>query len=197
LTNCFDAHFRKVQNANFSSRNSGINIDEAEKVKLGFKSIKEGCELEAQPRNSSLNKYHFKKVGQLILAESANDNFVIDEADHIEAPSAVFSNFKIGKINKTLYFNISSGDLTIGEIGKGFESININNQVSTIIIGIEKDCAYKLSAYQNEESEYFFPKTAQKVDSGENVQIVFLKGDKTTAGNISIRCRQCKVVFND
>lgn len=196
--NCYSVHFDKVNSANFSAKNSGIAIDNGKKIRVGFKSMKGVCELPFNKVvNSSLNKYYFKKVGELAVAESANDKFEIGEIDHIDVPTAVFSNFKIEKLNKTLFSSISSGDLTVSKISAGFESVNINNKTSTVILGAADNCSYTLNAYRNDVSEFFLPKSAKKVNESGNLTATFLKGDKAVAGNISIRCEQCKVVFMD
>ena len=198
FTNCNDVHFKSIKMANFSAKNSGIYINEVEKLMLGFKSLKTGCEFMTESvTNSALNEFHIKKAGEILISESSTDNFVIDEVDHLEIPTAVFSNFKIVKLNKTLFSNMTSGDLTISTINKGFESININNKTSTVILGTDKDCSYTLNAYRNNVSEFFFPKSAKMMNEEGSLTSTFLKGDKVTAGNISIRCEQCKVVFMD
>lgn len=198
LTNCKNVHFKRIGEANFSAKNSGIYINEVAKLMLGFQSLKNGCELVSKNfANSALNEFHIKKAGQILISESSTDNFVIDEVDHLEVPKAVFSNFKIVKLNKTLFANISSGDLTISTIAAGFESVNINNKTSTVILGTAKDCSYTLNAYRNDVSEFFLPKSAKAMNKDGDMTSTFLKGDKSVAGNISIRCEQCKVVFMD
>lgn len=198
LTNCNMVNFKSIETANFSAKNSGIYINQVEKLMLGFKSLKTGFELETEKvTNSALNEFHIKKAGEILISESSTDNFVIDEVDHLEIPTAVFSNFKIVKLNKTLYSNITSGDLTISTISKGFQSININHKTSTVILGTANDCSYTLNAYRNNVSEFFFPKSAKMMNEEGGLTATYLKGDKATAGNISIRCEQCKVVFMD
>jgi len=198
FTNCKDVHFKSIGEGNFSAKNSGIYINKVEKLMLGFQRLKNGCELVSKKNvNSALNEFHIKKAGQILVSESSTDQFVIDEVDHLEVPKAVFSNFKIVKLNKTLFANISSGDLTISTIAAGFESVSINNKTSTVILGTAKDCSYMLNAYRNDVSEFFLPKSAIAMGKEEGMTSTFLKGNKATAGNISIRCEQCKVVFMD
>lgn len=196
--NCYSVQFGTVENVNFSAKNAEIGFKEVATMQIGFKSMKGVCELPFNKvANSSLNKYYFKKVGELTVAESANDNFEIDEIDNLAVPHAVFSNFRIGQLNKELYLQVSSGDLTLSKIAAGFESVMINNKTSTIILGTASDCSYTLDAYRNDVSEFLLPKSAKAIDKDKGMSSTYLKGDKATAGKITILCEQCKVVFMD
>ena len=87
---------------------------------------------------------------------------------------------------------VVNGDLSIKEIQAGFEKINLNNEVSTIHLGVEKLENYSLNSPKVSKTEMEGLAELGFSDDRNGV-----KGDAKLGGKITLNCENCKIIFED
>jgi hypothetical protein len=81
------------------------------------------------------SKYRINKIGE-ISVESRRDNFIIDQTESLEGNS-YFTDFEIGTLTKAVDLIARYGNLNIGIIEKGFESVQINSGFSDLYLKLD------------------------------------------------------------
>ncbi len=183
------------------------NINEIEmtfkEAEVNIKSVKNGIfnshksKLEVQSGNKIttdgyLSKINIHKVDSLKITNTSNDKFYIGEVQHIKAKSSFFSNYEIGKLHKSLNMKLVNGDLSIKQIQAGFDNIQLNNEVSTIRLGVEQLKNYSLTSSNVNKTEIEGLERNSFTD-GKNGS----KGDPSLGGKILLSCENCKVIFEN
>jgi len=78
-----------------------------------------------------------------LKTDSRYDNFDLGELNTLIAES-MYTNIKADKLNSVLNLQNGYGDVKIGVIPAGFDSINITNKYASIKLGIAPDASYYL-----------------------------------------------------
>ncbi len=197
----------RLNNAGFNSESvneldlkiafSTVRLQEINQLKLDSESsqlsIKNIDKLQA---TSSFSKYILGSVDQLILEKSSSDNFSIKEVKDIRSTASTFSDFRITNLFKNLDIKANSGDIVVDYIKQGFEKIQLNNSFSTISLGVEETTDYTIEVFNNPFTSYDYPKGLIETKKEDDTGAYLLKGNKSKAGIIQIRCESCKVLFD-
>ena len=171
-----EASFESVEKGKFELQQGKLNIRDAKDLTL----------------KSYLSKVNIDKVDSLRISNTSNDKFYFGEIQAIRCRSSWFSNYEIGKLHKSLDMKLVNGDISVKEIQTNFEKVRINNEVSTIRLGIEKLKKYSVlsSGVNNTEFEGL-----EEISFLDN-QNSSTSGQKL-GGKIILSCENCKVIFED
>ena len=120
-----DATITNLKSGSIDASFSEVSLNDVEKISL--KSIS--------------SKYRINKAAEVKI-ESRRDDFVIDQVGILEGNS-YFTNFEIKSLVKTVILISRYGNLEIDNIGKSFESANINSGFSEISLEFDPLTSYK------------------------------------------------------
>jgi len=166
----------KLNHGDLSLRISKLNIRSANRLKL----------------EGELSQINITNVDSLNISKTYNDKFQIKEVKYLKCFNSVFSNYKIEKLHTSLNMKIVNGDLSIKEIQANFKKIRLNNEVSTIRLGVEGLENYSLRSPNVTKTEF----TGLDNENFKQGQSGY-KGDPKLGGEIILSCENCKVIFED
>jgi hypothetical protein len=136
--------------ANSLGKNSSLNLIFCDakinsivsgKIDASFSEVSIG-ETEDLTFNSISSKYDIKKAG-VIRGESKRDKFFIDNIETLQG-SSYFTDYKVSALKKELNITTRYGSFNADLIDKGFESVNINSNLSDITLSFEEGSSYNL-----------------------------------------------------
>jgi hypothetical protein len=136
--------------ANSLGKNSSLNLIFCDatinsivsgKIDASFSEVSIG-ETEDLTFNSISSKYDIKKAG-VISGESKRDKFFIDNIETLQGNS-YFTDYKVTGLKKEININTRYGSFNADLIDKGFESVNINSNLSDITLNFEEGSSYNL-----------------------------------------------------
>jgi len=146
-------------------------------------------------RKSTASTYTFESVTRLRIQETVNDKFFLGALGSLVSHHSTFSDYQIASLKDRLDLRAKNGDLRIEELASGFNSVKIENNVSTITIGLGKTKDYQLEIFQNKYTEYQFNEELSSIK--DFPQNPYLKGNKDKAGKIVLGCESCKIILKD
>ena len=195
-----DINLGKVQTALINSRSCKISANHIGQLTIDDKPVRiigdPHFDLDMDDANSSaLNKYNLNRIENLEIISSENDHFTINSIDTMRVSNSIFSNYIINYLEAELNINAKSGDLTVVNIGQDFRFISINNEISTVKLGVNHLSNYLLAIHKDEQSKYRAPKGANLVAERSGWKNEYQKGDRQNTGNIEINCVKCKLIF--
>ena len=193
--NSCKVNFNSIDNANIIAYNSTINGNSVNLLDLGTEVIVLKESLFENTKKASLSTYKISTVERLNIIETSNDEFKIEEVGSIDVKSSHFSNYEIKRLKKELFIKAKNGNITIDIISKDVTKLEIDNQISTINLGVQELDSYLINFPKLVYSEKTIPTDAKKVTQGEG--IAFSKGITKGNGLISISCKNCKIDIKD
>ena len=96
---------------------------------------------------SSYSNLRGKDVSELSYA-GKYDDLVFERVKDIEAESA-YSGLKLGGLGTSGRFDMRYGDLSVGDIERGFAMININTSYTGVILDFLEDASFTIDAQNN------------------------------------------------
>lgn len=192
LSSCYTVIFDKVDNAIISSSNSYVSIREADSVSIGTASLHDASllsHLHLRSSNSAQSSYHFVNVRELVLNDSVNDEINANIVDRINVSNTCYTDVRIGKLKSSLDMSSRSSDLFIKLIDADFESISLQNSLSTVSLGLAQVSGFKLKIDEEAYIEGLqLPSVISKRVDGWAVYNFGGKG-----GEITLSCDRCKL----
>lgn len=195
---CFNVIFEEANNVMASATNSYLKIDKVNevdlgKIRLGNGPLVHGDEIQWLDNNSSMNIYEFRNAQRMIVHDSATDDFRIGEVENIEVSSSIYSDFEILRIDKNLIFNGKNGDLSIAELGKEFETIDIRSKLSKLNINVAEDDAYRIKVFGPERIEQKLPARARLIEDKSSSHLLYEMGFGKSTAEILVKCDRCEL----
>jgi len=195
---CYNVIFEEADFVKVSGTNSHLKVNKVNKVEIGEKRLSREPSFldftgDFTENNSSMNIYNFGEVGEMIIYDTANDEFKIGTVDKLIAKSSVFSNYQVLRLNDELSFNAKNSDLNISEVNDAFESIVLDNTLSTINLNMADDSNYKINITGKEYLEYTLPKNNVLLEQKQGMHSIFKVGEGEGNGEVHIRCDNCNV----
>ena len=193
---CFNVIFEEANSVIASATNSHLKIAKVNKVelgkiRLGKGPLVHGDQIQWLDNNSSMNIYNFRNVNRMIVHDSANDDFKIGEVDDLEVASSIYSDYQISKVNNELIFNGKNGDLSIAEVARAFEHIDIHSKLSKLNINVAEDENYTIKVFDPARLESKLPSTARQVEGDDGSHLLYKMGTGISTAQINIRCDRC------
>ena len=194
---CYNVIFDEVQNVVASATNSHLKIGKVKNLNLG--QLKLGREpdliesIAGLQNNSSMNIYDFRQVDEVIVFDTANDEFKLGEVNDLKVEASVFSNYRILKLNKILDFSGKSGDLLIAELNKDFEKVDIKNSHSKLNINIAEDSNFNLNIIDKKLIDLKLPSNNILLNKTMGTTLRYKIGKDSPTGQIIIRCDKCEL----
>lgn len=200
-------NFKRIDSAWMNTQFAKISAEKVDYLEIGTEDLIE--ELDLDPRRerasrsalwgtnslSTTSTYRLNSLGTLDIVETVNDKFFLGSVEALKSQNSTFSNYEIDKLGKDLNLRSKNGDLTIKSVSQGFNSLKLENSISTIVIGLEKTEDYRIELFRNNYTEYEFPEELSSLR--ESYQKPYLKGDKTKAGKITLGCESCKITITN
>jgi len=187
--------FKDIDTATIIAYNSKINGDKVNRLDLVTEQVVLNESLFGSSKKASLSNYTIHTVESLNVIETSSDEFNIRELGTLQVASSHFSNYNIETLNKSLSLKAKNGNVTIGAISKDVTKLDMDNQVSTIKLGVQQLENYELRFPNLLFTEKSIPDAAKDI-SKEGV-MAFAKGDIKNKGLISISCNNCKIDIKD
>lgn len=193
--NSCKVNFNSIENASIIAYNSTIKGNSVNLFDLGTEEIVLKESLFGNTKKASLSTYKINTVDIMNIIETSNDEFKIEEIGSINVKSSHFSNYEIKRLKKELFIKAKNGNITIDTIANDVTKLEIDNQISTINLGVQELDSYLINFPKLIYSEKIIPIDAKEISQGE--EIAFSKGIINDKGLISISCENCKIDIKD
>lgn len=192
--NSCKVNFKHIDKAHLVAYNSTINGNAINFLDLGTEQIVKES-LFNSTKKASLSTYTINTVGKLNVLETSNDEFNLGEVGSIDVQTSHFSNYNVKRLQSELSIRAKNGNISIDAISKNVTKLDINNQVSTISLGVQELDDYIISFPNLEYTEKIIPSSAKEISNGD--LIAYQKGSGRNKGIISISCKNCKIDIKD
>ena len=195
---CYNVIFEEADQVIASATQSHLKIDKVKFLHIGKNKLGEEPYVnehynEWLANNSSMNLYNFEDVDNMIITDTANDDFSIGTVDYLEIKKSVFSEYKILRLNEKLKLNSKSGDLLIADVHKDFKQIDLVNSRSKMTLNISDEANYKINIEDKSTIDYKFPPNSQLLVDTKNGNISVKVGKGKSTGEINIDCKKCEL----
>ena len=188
---------KHITSAKLTASNTQFSVDKVDTLIIGKPVHQSTGSLFGHKASSSSNKYLLETAGRLLIQETANDQFQIGALDHMSAANSTFSNYDIKSLHGSLNLSAKNGDLNLQTVKEGFESIIIDNHISTVNIGLQTTSNYKVEIDRNIYTELNFPIHLSTTKTELSPGTIFTKGNADKAGKINLRCDSCTIFLKD
>lgn len=193
------AIFKNLGNVTLNSQVSSFTADKVDTLLVGSDNLAKLVEVKGslfkKGRLSTATTYKIAYAGNVVLDETVNDKFYLETVGIMDSRNSTFSNYEIGVLKHALQIRAKNGDLNIKAVSKGFTSLQIENKLSEIEIGLGKTEDYLLEIFDNSYTEYVLPDHLSHLPNAAPKP--YLKGKKEKAGKISIGCESCKISLKE
>lgn len=195
---CYNVIFKEAENVNASATNSHLKIDKLKHLQIGEKKLRKTLldkdETEQwMNNNSSMNLYNFREAKKIVISDTANDEFTIGEVDHLEIKSSIYSTYQILKVNNSFELHAKNSDISISEVAKDFDILNLNNRLCNMTINIADDGNYGINIFNIKTINYKLPSNAQPIEKESKEDAHFQMGKGKNTGVINIQCDKCEL----
>lgn len=192
--NSCKVNFKRIEKVHLVAYNTSIKGNTVNFLDLGTEQIVKES-LFNSTKKASLSTYILDTVGKLNVIETSNDEFNIGEIGSIDVQASHFSNYNVKRLKNELSIKAKNGNVSIDAISKDVTKLDINNQVSTISLGVQELDDYIISFPNLEYTEKVIPSSAKEISNGGIIS--YQKGNGKNRGIMSISCKNCKIDIKD
>lgn len=196
------AAFQSITNAKINGVNSEIKTGCITNVLVGsdYYSPKNTSDVNligGDKQYSYSTNYNFDEVKNLTIATTTSDQFNIGKINSLTSLHSTFTDYTIAELTEKLLLSAKNGNLRINSVAKTFQSIVLDNNISSIYLNMIANPNYSLQLLPNKYTEYDLPKGLTHHSKKDEWEGEHTKGDKEKGGTIEIRCHDCTVEIND
>lgn len=151
-------------------------------IKYSKIEIEKGTALVVSSMYSQLQLGDFSSI----IAEAGYDDYKFGTINNL-VMEAKYSNIEINKLTKKLKIDNKYGDIEVGSIPKGFESIEVVSKYASIELGIAPDASYQLNASTSyADIKYPDIQISERVKGDFGTQIKGVVGNKAAKATVVI-----------
>ncbi len=196
LNYCYNFIFDQITSAEINAINSGINIKSSDFLEIGKNKLPNRCVARSLQNkiksNAFQNIFHFTEANEIIIFQSANDEYSIGKVKKMKINNAAFSQIQVDYVDKTFNLRAKNSDVTISKVNKDFKELNLNNTLGSISVNVEEGASYYLSIPKDNYTEYKLNRNFKSVESNNSSEQSFQVGNGEAKGMIYINCDRCK-----
>ncbi len=186
--------FNSIDTGAIVAFNSKIFGKTVNYLNLGVKEKNVEESLFDNPRKGSLSTYTIESVGTMKVIETTSDEFNLRSLGSLDVESSRFSNYNIENLNNSLAIKAQNGNISISNLAKDVDMVDIDNEVSTIELGVQQLENYELRFPELKFTEKSIPASVKNMSEGI---FTFVKGNAKNQSLISISCINCKIDIKD
>jgi hypothetical protein len=150
LDYCSNSNITYMKSGAINVDYSKLNIETSENIKV----------------NADYSNLNFEKAGNVIF-NGDYGSITIDEANDIEGNSDYLS-MRFGTVKKNLYIETDYGSLSVKNLVKGFENVDIDGEYAGIRIGVAENAVYEIkidlqyAGFNRDNDKFEFYKSISK-----------------------------------
>ena len=196
------AEFQSITNAKINGVSSEIKTGCIANLLIGSdyflsENISNDDLIAGGKQHSYATNYRIEEVEEITISKTTFDKFIIGKVANLTSLESTFSDYTINKLTTKLLLSAKNGDLRIESITESFETIALDNDISSIYLGMNTSPHYTLKLFPNKYTEYDLPSGLISLPETGLWEKAYIKGDKKQAGTIVIQCHDCKVTVKD
>ncbi len=146
--------------------------------------------------SSSLSQIRLQKGTRLIIDNSVNDELILGAINDLDIKHALFSDFNIDNINRSITMHLKSSDTTIHAFHHHINNIDIVGLNADIKMPLSSLNDYQLIIHDPLVNRYQLPPVLKNIGTDKEFKAISLKSKTVPDSYINLNCKQCNINFN-